>query len=229
MKKIYPLILIFTFASLAIFLLLPEISGSRTLSEYYINSGVKDTGVINLVTAILFDYRGFDTLGEATVIFGVASAITFLIPKRKASMTSARFSPIVNQIIKLVIPFLVILGFYLIFYGHLSPGGGFTGGVVLATISILFTITFGIAYSQKMWSYKAKSLMESFGGMTFISIGLIGVVAGSNFLANGQAMFALGKSGDLLSGGTVPLLNLATGIKVGAGLAIIFNSMIKED
>ncbi len=229
MRKIYPLALIIIFALLVSFLLLSEMDGDRALSDYYIESGVGDTGAINLVTAILFDYRGFDTLGEATVIFGVASAIAFLVPKKRATMLSATFSPAVYQTISLIIPFLAVLGFYLILYGHLSPGGGFTGGVVLATISILLTITFGVSYSQKMWRYKTKSLMESFGGMAFISIGLIGIVAGSNFLANGQALFPLGKAGDLFSGGTIPLLNLATGIKVGAGLAIIFNCMIKEE
>ncbi|WP_027339096.1 hydrogen gas-evolving membrane-bound hydrogenase subunit E [Halonatronum saccharophilum] len=229
MKKIFPLILILIFASLLSVLLLNHQVIDRSLSDHYLQSGVEETGAINLVTAILFDYRGFDTLGEATVIFGVASAIAFLVPKKRATMLAATFSVAVYQTISFILPFLGVLGLYLILYGHLSPGGGFTGGVVIATISILLTITFGPDYSEKRWRYKTKTLMESFGGMTFIFIGLIGILAGSNFLANGQALFSLGKPGDLFSGGTISLLNLATGIKVGAGLAIIFNCMIKEE
>jgi multicomponent Na+:H+ antiporter subunit B len=198
------------------------------ISNYYINNGVKDTGSINLVTAILFDYRAFDTLGEATVIFIAAFIISLLTKRSRSSIVYNNFSPLVYQNISFIAPFLYIFGFYLIFYGHLSPGGGFTGGVVLATIFVLLTITFGVRRTKEKKVLQAKSLLENLAMGGFILLGLLGVITGYNFLANGQANFYLGQSGSLTSGGIIPGLNLMTGIKVGASLSIIFNCLVRE-
>ena len=198
------------------------------ISNYYINYGVEDTGSINLVTAILFDYRAFDTLGEATVIFIAASIISLLTKRSTSSIAYNNFSPLVYQNISFIVPFLYIFGFYLIFYGHLSPGGGFTGGVVIATIFVLLTITFGVRRTRERKVLKIKSLLENIGMAGFIIIGLLGVLLGYNFLANGQANFYLGEPGKLISAGTIPGLNLMTGIKVGASLSIIFNCLVRE-
>ncbi len=229
MKKAYALFMVSCLVVILIigFLNLPETD--KQLSDYYIERAVEDTGAINLVTAILFDYRGFDTLGEATVIFAAAASIAFLVPKKRVSMLAAEFTMVVKEIINFVIPLLFILGVYFIFYGHLSPGGGFSGGVILATISILLTITFGIDYAEEKFSPKIKSLLESACALAFVLLGILGIILGSNFLASGQLGFGLGSPGELGSATLIPSLNLMIGIKVGAGLAIIFNSLIKED
>jgi multicomponent Na+:H+ antiporter subunit B len=176
----------------------------------------------------LFDYRAFDTLGEATVIFIAAFIISLLTKRSRSSIVYNNFSPLVYQNISFIAPFLYIFGFYLIFYGHLSPGGGFTGGVVLATIFVLLTITFGVRRTKEKKVLQAKSLLENLAMGGFILLGLLGVITGYNFLANGQANFYLGQSGSLTSGGIIPGLNLMTGIKVGASLSIIFNCLVRE-
>ncbi|MFW5984860.1 MAG: hydrogen gas-evolving membrane-bound hydrogenase subunit E [Halanaerobiaceae bacterium] len=229
--KIYKFFIFIALICLLVVSFLPLIDGnfSSEISTYYIDSGIEDTGAINLVTAILFDYRGFDTLVEATVILAAAATIAFLIPKKRVPMLTAKFTIIVYQTISFVGPVLAILGMYLIFFGHLSPGGGFTGGVVLATIPILFTITYGISMEERRFSSSSKSFIESSGAFIFVFLGLLGIVAGSTFLASGRAGFPLGEPGGLISAGLLPYLNLAVGLKVGAGLALIFNSLIKED
>ncbi len=234
MRKIYALMLVLILGILLFINFSSIFQDDRPLkqywtSKYYIDNGVKDTGAINIVTAILFDYRGFDTLGEATVIFIVALTISLLASPKRIFVAYTNFSSIVFQSISFIIPFLYLLGIYLIFYGHLSPGGGFAGGVIIATIFILLTITFGIRYSKEEEVMQTKSVMENFGALGFILIGLLGILAGYNFLANGQANFLFGKAGDLISAGTIPILNLMVGIKVGAGLSIIFNRLVKED
>ena len=211
------------------FIQLNQYNFPTPLSNHYINEGIKETGAINLITAILFDYRGFDTLGEATVILAAAATLGFLVPKKRIPMLTAKFTIIVHQAISFITPFLVVLGFYLIFFGHLSPGGGFTGGVVLATVPILFTITFGPKMAEDHFRPQHKNLLESSGALMFVLIGLLGIAAGSTFLANAQAGIPLGQPGNLVSAGTIPYLNLAVGLKVGAGLSIIFNCLIKED
>lgn len=233
MKRIYVLSLILILGMLLCFnfssAFLENQKTASYISNYYINNGVADTGAINLVTSILFDYRGFDTLGEATVIFVVVSTISVLASKERSFIAYSNFSPIVYQSISLIVPFLYILGFYLIFYGHLSPGGGFTGGVVIAVIFILLTVTFGIRHDKEEKTLKRKSLLESLGALGFVLIGILGIPLGSNFLANGQAGFNLGIPGKLISAGLIPFLNLMVGIKVGTGLSVIFNLLVKEE
>ena len=200
----------------------------RYLSEHYISEGVQETGAINLVTSVLYDYRALDTLGEATVILIAAATLAFLVPITKAAMLGTKFTVIVYQTTKFIIPFLAVLGAYLIFFAHLSPGGGFVGGVILAFIPILLTATYGVEISEYKFKPTKKSLFEDIGAISFILLGLLGVLTGSNFLASGQANFGPGNTGELISAGLIPYLNLMIGIKVGAGLAIIFNSLIKE-
>ena len=217
------LLLIITFIHLNEY----EITGE--LTNHILQKGISDTGAINLVTAILFDYRGFDTLGEATIILTAAAALAFLVPKKRVTMLAAKFTIIVYQTVIFIIPFLAVLGLYLIFFGHLSPGGGFTGGVVLATIIILLTITYGLSFTERKIKYNYTCLAESLGALGFVLLGLLGIIAGSTFLASGRAGFNIGQPGKLFSAGLIPWLNLIVGVKVGAGLAIIFNSLIKEE
>ena len=230
-KKLYKISLVVLLAIFLLFIFyeIHNLDSKRYLSEHYISEGVQETGAINLVTSVLYDYRGFDTLGEATVILTAASTLAFLVPVRKVAMLSTKFTIIVYQTIIFIVPFLAVLGAYLIFFGHLSPGGGFVGGVVLAIIPTLLTITYGIEFSEYRLKPANKSLIEDMGAIGFILLGLLGIFTGSNFLANGQANFGLGNPGKLISAGLIPYLNLMIGIKVGAGLAKIFNSLIKEE
>ena len=232
LKKIYSLSLLILLGILLITTFINSqpisVNNNYDISQYYINYGVQDTRSINLVTAILFDYRGFDTLGEATVIFIAALIISLLTKRSTSSLVYNNFSPLVYQNISFIVPFLYIFGFYLIFYGHLSPGGGFAGGVVIATIFVLLTITFGVRRTREEEVLRAKSLIENIGMAGFVIIGILGIITGYNFLANGQADFYLGQSGQLISAGTIPWLNLMTGIKVGASLSIIFNCLVRE-
>ncbi|MBE4906487.1 sodium:proton antiporter [Bacillus luteolus] len=231
-KNVYKIGLV---VALALFLLLIFFEthnfgndGKRYLSEHYISEGVQETGAINLVASVLLDYRAFDTLGEATVILTAASILAFLVPVSIATMQSTKFTVIVDTTIKMILPFLAVLAAYLILFGHLSPGGGFVGGVVLSIIPVLLTITYGVEVSEFKFKPARTKLVEDLGAIGFILLGLLGVLTGSNFLANGQANFGPGNTGELISGGLIPYLNLMIGLKVGAGLVIIFNSLIKE-
>lgn len=222
------LVLFLTIFLLFIFYQIQNLDINRNLSDHYISKGVEETGAINLVTSVLFDYRGFDTLGEATVILTAAATLSSLVSVRKKTMPATTKSTIVNyKTIIIIVPFLLVLGFYLIISGHISPGGGFAGGVVLSMIPILLTINYGVDFSEDKLKPAHKSLVEGIGAIGFILLGLLGIFFGSNFLANGQANFGPGNPGELISAGLIPYLNLMIGIKVGAGLAIIFNSLIK--
>ncbi|MDL4842456.1 hydrogen gas-evolving membrane-bound hydrogenase subunit E [Aquibacillus rhizosphaerae] len=231
-KKLYKIGLVVTFAYFLLFLFYDihnlDNNRKRYLSAHYISEGVQETGAINLVASVLYDYRAFDTLGEATMILTAATVLAFLVPISKATTFGTTFKSIVKQTVKLILPYLAVLGTYLILFGHVSPGGGFVGGVVLSIIAILLTITYSVEFSEYIVKPDQKKLVEDIGAIGFVLLGLLGVFTGSNFLANGQAYFGTGNAGEVFSAGLIPFINVMIGLKVGAGLAIIFNSLIKE-
>lgn len=196
----------------------------------YTQEGVVETGAINQVTAILFDYRGFDTLGEATVIFVTAIILGFFAPRKKTSMLGVSLSKLVHDGVALILPFILIFGFYIILFGHVSPGGGFTGGVILASAAIIFALTYSSGQERShLLNPDTKKIVENFAMLSILGIGFIGIGLAGYFLANARTGIYLGQPGKIISAGWIPLLNLASGLKVGAGLAIIFVSLVKEE
>ncbi|TVR30012.1 MAG: sodium:proton antiporter [Spirochaetaceae bacterium] len=190
---------------------------------------VRDTGAINAVTAILFDYRALDTLGEATVIFAASSVLAFLAPRSSASMLSVRLSMLILYGIAFLLPFIMVFGFGTIVFGHVSPGGGFTGGVMLSSSVVIFAVVYSVGGQQSyVLPILVKKYVENAAMFVFVSLGFIGLFSGGAYLANALTGIPLGEPGSLLSGGLIPLLNIATGFKVGMGLALIIISLFAE-
>lgn len=130
-------------------------------------------------------------------------------------------SLIVRSITNIVDGFIFMYGIYIIFHGHLTPGGGFAGGVIIAGALVLRILAFGgTAEGEKRASFLA-SIMESVGGLLFWGAALAGLVVAGIFFLN-AGLFGLGKPLHLLSAGLIPLCNVAIGVKVGAGLFSIF-------
>ncbi len=202
---------------------------SATLQIDYALRVVQDTGAVNVVTAILFDYRGLDTLGEATVIFTASAVLAFLAPRSHASMLSVRLSMLILYGIAILLPFLMVFGFSTIIFGHVSPGGGFTGGVMLSSSVVIFAIAYSVGGQQSfVIPVLAKKYIENGAMLVFVAIGFLTLGTGGAFLANAATGIGLGEAGTLLSGGIIPYLNLASGFKVGMGLALIIISLFAE-
>jgi len=196
------------------------------VAEHYIRSGVEETGSLNIVTAILYDYRAFDSLIESTVIFAAVSGIVLILSRKTLPVSSHGLSIIVKRTFGLLTPFVFLFGIYLIVHAHLSPGGGFQGGVILAVISIIFSIIYGSAFDYRRYSPETKTLLETGGALLFITIGFLGMFFQKGFLDN--INFLNDETGSLISAGSIPIINLGIGFKVGAGLALIFYSMIQK-
>jgi len=125
---------------------------------------------------------------------------------------------IVKNVAKLVTAFIAVFGIYIALTGHLAPGGGFAGGVILAAAAVLMVLAFGSGASRKLVKESQCHTWDAAGALGFLAIALCGYIGGSfflNFLAPGDA-------GTLVSGGWIPLSNLAILVKVGAGLAGVF-------
>ncbi len=198
-------------------------------SGHILESGLRETGAVNLVTAVLFDYRGFDTLGEATVIFAAVAGVVLIFYEETLVLSKRGLSSLAKGGMNTLTPFMILLGFYIIFHGHISPGGGFQGGVILASWAILATLIYGVEVEENVMSVFAKMLAESSGVILFVAVAAVSFLVGREFLSNLAAGFGGGSPGDVFSAGGIPYLNLAIGIKVGAGLAVMFVTMAKRD
>lgn len=227
-KLTFFILIVTTIALYKNFSLLPAYDGlAEGVSNHIINSGLKETGSLNLITAVLYDYRAFDSLGESTVIFGAVSGIVLILSRKMLSVSSKGLSFIVKRTLGIITPFIALFGIYVITHGHLSPGGGFQGGVILAAISIIFNIVYGSAFDYRTYSPQTKTVFETAGALFFLAVGFAGVILEGSFLSN--LGFLSSESGTLVSAGSIFYLNLGVGLKIGAGLAVIFYSMIQKN
>ena len=134
--------------------------------------------------------------------------------KKEAGMTL-----IVKTITRLTVGLILLYGIYIVLHGHLTPGGGFAGGVIIALSFIHLMLAFGKEVALKKMSQTVTSVLESLGALMFLSIALLGFLEGyffSNFFLNKGQPFKL------FSAGIIPLCNIAICLKVGAGLFAIF-------
>jgi len=125
---------------------------------------------------------------------------------------------IVKTITRLTVGLILLFGIYIVSHGHISPGGGFAGGVIIALSFIHIMLAFGREMAFKKVSHSVASLFESLGAIIFITLAVIGIGSGYfflNFLSKGEPF-------KLFSSGLIPLYNTAISFKVGAGLFIIF-------
>jgi len=127
-------------------------------------------------------------------------------------------SLIVKEVTKLVTGFITLYAAYIILYGHLTPGGGFVGGVILACTFILTVLAYGKGFANRMISDAGTKAWDTFGALMFLVIAVVGYKAGEFFVN----FIGLGKPFDLVSAGTIPLSNIAIGIKVAACLLGVF-------
>jgi len=127
-------------------------------------------------------------------------------------------SLIVKNITRVVAGFIVLFGAYIVLYGHVTPGGGFTGGVILAGGLVLVVLAFGEAFARNVLTHDWAKVGDSMGALLFLLVAALGFMGGvffTNFLP-------MGTVGRLLSAGTIPISNLGIGLKVGAGLFGVF-------
>ena len=141
-------------------------------------------------------------------------------------------SKIVRTVANQLILFILIFGLYVIMHGHLTPGGGFQGGAVIVSGVVMLLVAFSSQELKKSLSERLLSIMESSGALIFIGLAFAGIsiVFFYNFLVGTTMIFgripATGPGpGDIWTGGFIPLMNLAVGLKVVAGLSAVVLAM----
>ncbi|MDR0993270.1 MAG: sodium:proton antiporter [Verrucomicrobiota bacterium] len=145
-------------------------------------------------------------------------------------------SRIVGYIASVFYPFCLVFGLYVVTHGHLTPGGGFQGGAVMATAVALMIVSgmFTVAVREKkVVRYK---WCEALGLLLFVALAFGGMLQGGSFFHNwlanaggcfGEAVAAGPNGGALNTGGTIPLMNLAVGVEVFGGISIILVTMVR--
>ncbi len=197
----------------ALFQALPFGAAPMQVGQEIVSRAPGETGAANIVTAILLGYRGFDTLGEVTILFVAATAAGLILSGAGAGdLPKAPGGFILKAAADLLFPFLVVLGAYIILHGHLTPGGGFQGGAIMAAAFFIPLL----ASPTSPLNHSTAALVEGFAGTAFIVIGLASLMWGEAFLT---PFLGKGTLGDLFSAGSLPLLYLAIGLKVGSELA----------
>lgn len=193
------------------------------VAEHYAKNGKEEVGAANLVTAVVVTYRGFDTLGEVSILFLSAAIIGFFLKIQHSDNDSIptikRYSEILGTGAKILVPIIVLLGTYVFINGHLTPGGGFQGGAIIASAFVLMLI----ALPRPALNHRVLSIIESLSGLSYVIIGLLGVFLAAGFLDN--QIMSLGTFGTILSAGAVPIIYILIGLKVGTELTGIIGNL----
>lgn len=196
-----------------------ELDGLRPLATFYVTTGVAELGAPNVVTGILITYRGFDTLGEVAVLFMVAASVGLLLQGGSPREGTAPRAPseIVTTGANVLLPLIFVFGAYVIVNGHLSAGGGFQGGAIVASAVMLMLV----ARPGRTLNVALLSVVESFAGVFYVGLGILGLVLAGGFLD--PRFMPKGEFGAFVSAGAIPLISALLGIKVGAELSVIID------
>ncbi|HVU99733.1 MAG TPA: MnhB domain-containing protein [Verrucomicrobiae bacterium] len=196
--------------------------------------------VQNVVTAVVFDYRGFDTLGEEFILFASVTGVLLLLRKEKGSedercapeppheKTAGVIDAATEDVTRVFSPGIIgtilIFGVYMVLTGHLSVGGGFQGGAILSAAWLMIFLAYG---SEAFHSVSRQSILEwaeAGAAGSYVLIGCVGLICGRAFLTN---VLPLGQTGDLLSSGTILLIDCAVGVEVTAAFVLLLVHFLK--
>lgn len=206
----------------------PNGPNNNLVSWRYIEDGVKEFGATNLVANMILGYRGFDTFGETCVLFIAATCVIILLRRdeeeiENAKETDWKYEPkpdaILQTVTSILVPVIFLYGFYIILNGHLSPGGGFSGGATVSAGLILYVTTFGFHKTQRFFNEKTYEIVKV-GALTLYSITMIYYFyTGANMIKN---IFPLGTAGNILSAGMILPINIFVGLEVACTMYAFF-------
>lgn len=242
--KLYRVIAIFFCVFLLIMLIwnvsyLPPIGEAdkavnNEVPERYIESGLKETGAVNFVTGMILDYRAFDTLGESNVLFCATITVLILLQiadkKKKSIDEEALFDPHEDPILRtsarILVPVIILFGVYVVLNGHISPGGGFSGGAIIGSGLILYQNAFGFEQAEKLFNEKVYKTVSACALLTYCLCKTYSFFTGANHL---DSHIPLGSAGHILSSGLILILNICVGMVVACTMYTFYVMFRKGD
>ena len=206
----------------------PSNPPNNEVPRKFIEDGIQDTGALNVVASMLFDYRAFDTLGEAAVLVAAVCSVLILLRNDgpmstfhafKRSTGEPRPDTILKYVSFLLVGMILVFGIYVVMNGHLTPGGGFSGGAILGAGLVLYVTAFGTTKSYKFLNYKVCSRVMSISLLFYIVVKGYSFFTGANQLGG---KFPLGTPGELFSAGLIMPLNIAVGLIVACTMYMVY-------
>lgn len=203
----------------------PDAPIHQHVTPHYIEKSPTETGLPNIVTSILASYRGYDTLGEVTVIFtagiGVLALLGSLLSANKGLLSAdanMHHHMILRVVTKVLIPFILLFALYVQFHGDYGPGGGFQAGVIFASAFILYAMIFGLSTARKVISPGILRTLMAGGLLLYGSVGIASLLLGGNYLDYGKL------AADPVHGQHLGILviELGVGITVASVMMTIF-------
>lgn len=202
----------------------PDNPAHNEVMERYLEKGIMETGAVNTVTGMILNYRAFDTFGETCVLFIAACCVMILLEAaghtpEQDDAREPEGDRILSGIARLLTPILFLFGLYIILNGHLSPGGGFSGGAMIGAGLILYVNAFDVSRTRRFFNHtvyqrvKVGSLVLYGLTMTYY------FVTGGNGLTN---LIPLGTPGRLLSAGMIFPINIYVGLEVACTMYAFF-------
>lgn len=190
------------------------------------------------VNAITYDYRGIDTLGEEFILFASVLGVLLLFRKQpeqeqnKDGSQNWRFpedeitgTDTIRVTMQAMVAAMVVFGVYEASHGQLTPGGGFQGGVILATAPLLVFLAGQVEKFEKTVSHPLVEITEALGAAGYAIIGTSALFAGAAFLTN---WVPLGTTGSILSSGTIEWISISVGLEVSGSFVLVMHSYMKE-
>ncbi|HRX08286.1 MAG TPA: MnhB domain-containing protein [Candidatus Limiplasma sp.] len=206
----------------------------------YVEWGPDETGAVNMVTGMILDYRAFDTFGEASVLFVAACSVLFLLKlhdhkdgKPTKTWLEAEYDdrfhePKNDQILqfaaKLMVPVVLLFGFYVILNGHITPGGGFSGGAIMGAGLILYLNAYGFKKTERFFTYRTFQWITFGSLLTYAGLKSYSFYTGANHL---ESFVSPGTPGNILSAGFILPLNLCVGLVVMCTM-YVFYTLIRK-
>ena len=196
----------------------PDAPTVNEVGERYVEQGMTETGAVNSVAGMILDYRAFDTLGESFVLFTAMCAVTMLMRgdqgKRRKMQSNTRYyanNIIVRTVCKLVIPIILMFGIYVVLNGHLSPGGGFSGGAIMASGLIIYAMVWGEDEAARRLPKKVLSIVVLCALGFYACSKTYSFFTGANHF---HSIISPGVPGRIFSAGLILPLNVAVGFVV---------------
>lgn len=188
----------------------------------YLAGGESGAGASNVVTGVLLNYRGLDTFGEVMVIFtALAAVMAVLTPVASGGAGTApalradvAVSPVVAFIIRLTAPFIALFGAFVIFKGHVSPGGGFQGGVILGSLLMLLSVVMARDTRTPLVPVVAAPWLQAAAPLTFAVVAMLG-------LALAGTLFGFPATPEMALVRELMMIALELGIGIGGAAVIL--------
>lgn len=204
----------------------PDHPGANTVAERYIENGIEETGAVNFVAGMILDYRAFDTFGESNVLFAATICVMILLlmgdSKQEIEPKIIKQDVILKTVAGFAVPFILMFGFYVILNGHLSPGGGFSGGAIVGSGLILASVAFGFEKMERFINRKSAAVITFVSLLVYCLAKSYSFFTGANHLESG---IPLGTPGNILSSGLILILNICVGMVVACTMYSFFSLM----